>query len=84
MLPITRSLADLQISARRDRRFAGQLPDADAYQADVVACALFLTGQASNPLAARQAAQLTEHVPGGAVVLSYGNWLWCLLAIACS
>ncbi|MCI0539001.1 MAG: anion permease [Verrucomicrobiales bacterium] len=83
MLPITRSLAELYNS--RPGPSAGLLGTflmLTLYQADVVACALFFTGQASNPLAARQAAQLTEHVAGGPVLLSYGNWLWYALAPA--
>jgi DASS family divalent anion:Na+ symporter len=48
------------------------------YQADVVACALFLTGQASNPLAASQASTQT----GGAVQLHYANWFLYALAPA--
>jgi len=83
MLPITRSLAELYNS--HPGPTAGMLGCflmLTLYQADVVACALFFTGQASNPLAARQAAQLTENVPGGPVILTYGNWLWYALAPA--
>jgi DASS family divalent anion:Na+ symporter len=48
------------------------------YQADVVNCALFFTGQASNPLAANEAAKVT----GGAVTLNYPLWLLYALAPA--
>src|SRR5205807_39486 len=77
VLPITRSLAELYRShPGRTAGLLGTFLMLTLYQADVVACALFLTGQASNPLAASQAETLT----GGAVQLSYGRWaLYALL-----
>jgi len=83
MLPITRSLAEIYKSHPGPTAgLLGAFLLVTLYQADVVACALFFTGQASNPLAARQAAQLTEQVAGGPVILSYGNWLWYALVPA--
>jgi DASS family divalent anion:Na+ symporter len=74
-LPIARSLAELYQSfpgesATRIGRYLMQT----LYQGGVMACALFFTGQASNPLAAQQARELTAHAPGGPVVLGYGTW----------
>jgi len=83
MLPITRSLAELYKSNPGSTAgLLGAFLMVTLYQADVVACALFFTGQASNPLAAQQAAQLTEQVAGGPVILTYGNWLWYALVPA--
>jgi DASS family divalent anion:Na+ symporter len=80
LLPITRSLAELyQSHPGRTAPLLGSFLMLALYQGDVVASALFLTGQASNPLAAQQAARLTEGLPGGPVVLSYGTWLWYAL-----
>lgn len=77
VLPITRSLAELYNShPGATAGLLGSFLMLTLYQVDVVACALFFTGQASNPLAAAHAAQLTKDAPGGPVVLSYGNWLW--------
>ncbi|MEW6157799.1 MAG: DASS family sodium-coupled anion symporter, partial [Verrucomicrobiota bacterium] len=77
MLPITRSLAELYKSQPGPTAgLLGSFLMLALYQADVVACALFFTGQASNPLAARQAAQITEQTAGSPFVLSYGSWLW--------
>ncbi len=81
ILPITKSLAELYRS--RPGATAGLLGTflmLTIYQGDVLACAMFLTGQASNPLAASQAAQLTEHLGENQVVLHYGNWLLYALA----
>lgn len=76
VLPITRSLAELYNSHPGPTAgLLGTFLMLTLYQADVVACALFFTGQASNPLAARHAAELTAQVPGGPMILSYGNWL---------
>jgi DASS family divalent anion:Na+ symporter len=83
MLPITRSLAELYKSNPGPTAgLLGAFLLVTLYQADVVACALFFTGQASNPLAARQAAQLTEQVASGPVILTYGKWLWYALVPA--
>ncbi len=79
ILPITKSLAELYKShPGRTAGLLGTFLMLTIYQGDVVACALFLTGQASNPLAAKQAAELTD----GAVNLHYGNWLLFALAPA--
>src|SRR5262245_35652868 len=61
LLPITRSLAGLYKSMPgATAGLLGAFLMLVLYQCDVVACALFLTGQASNPLAARQAALATN------------------------
>ncbi|MBI2950298.1 MAG: DASS family sodium-coupled anion symporter [Verrucomicrobia bacterium] len=83
MLPLIRSLAELYKSQPGPTAgLLGCFLMLTLYQADVVACALFFTGQSSNPLAARQAAQLTEQAAGGPVILGYGNWLWYALVPA--
>ena len=83
LLPVTRSLAELYRSLPGPTAgVLGVYLMLTLYQVDVVACALFLTGQASNPLAADQAKALTEKQPGGAVVLSYATWTWYALAPA--
>lgn len=83
MLPLARSLAELYRSQPGPTAgLLGCYLMLVLYQTDVVACALFFTGQSSNPMAARQAAQLTELTAGGPVILTYGNWLWYALAPA--
>jgi divalent anion:Na+ symporter, DASS family len=75
-LPITRSLAELYKSLPLDGpERLGRYLMLVLYQGGVVACALFFTGQASNPLAAQQARELTAGLPDGPVILTYGNWL---------
>jgi DASS family divalent anion:Na+ symporter len=79
ILPITRSLAELYQS--RPGKTAGLLGTylmLALYQGDVIACALFFTGQAGNPLAAQHARTLTDDE----VVLSYGTWFLYALAPA--
>jgi divalent anion:Na+ symporter, DASS family len=77
VLPITRSLAELYKSFPGARAgLLGTFLMIVVYQADVVNCALFLTGQASNPLAADEARIATD----GAVKLTYP--LWTLYALA--
>lgn len=77
MLPITHSLAELfKSSPGASAALIGTYLMLALYQGDVMACALFFTGQASNPLAAAQGAELTKGLAGGPVALSYGNWLW--------
>ena len=79
LLPITRSLAELYDS--RPGKTAGLLGTflmLTLYQGDVIACSLFFTGQAGNPLAAELIAKETN----GAVTLSYGTWLLYALAPA--
>ena len=72
VLPIARSLAELYKSFPGSTAgLLGTFLLLNLYQADMAACAMFLTGQASNPLAAQAAARVTED----AVNLHYGNWL---------
>ncbi len=79
VLPISRSLAELYRSLPGpSARLLGTFLMVVLYQCDVIACALFLTGQASNPLAASQANTST----GGVVQLTYGNWFLYALAPA--
>src|SRR4051812_24547373 len=60
ILPVTRSLAELYKSLPgATAGLLGTFLMVTIYQADVVNCTLFLTGQASNPLAAKQAEELT-------------------------
>lgn len=98
ILPITRSLAELYRS--RPGATAGLLGTflmVTIYQADIVNCALFLTGQASNPLAAKQAELSTREAAAlrvergelsavdetrDVVRLSYATWLLYALAPA--
>ena len=47
---------------------ARRLPDAVLYQCDVIVCAMFLTGQASNVLIAKFAQQVTG------IELTYSRW----------
>lgn len=76
LLPITRSLAELYKSyPGHSAGLLGTFLMLTLYQGDVVACALFLTGQASNPLAAEQARQATN----GSLDLSYAAWTWYAL-----
>jgi DASS family divalent anion:Na+ symporter len=70
MLPIARALAELYRSY--PGATAGRLGTfllLGLYQADVMACALFVTGQAGNWLAARQANDLGSPIP-----VSYATW----------
>lgn len=70
IFPITRSLAHAYDShpGPSARRLGAYLMVA-VYQCDVIACAMFLTGQASNVLIARFAQEVTG------VELSYTTWL---------
>lgn len=75
LLPIARSISELFHSyPGATASKLGLMLMLTLYQADVVACSLFLTGQAGNPLAASQAASLTKDLPGGPINLSYGTW----------
>jgi len=77
LLPIVRNLAELYRSQPGpSAALLGTYLMLTLYQGDVMACALFFTGQASNPLAAQQAYQLTAESASGPVVLSYREWLW--------
>ncbi len=79
LLPITKNLAELYKSyPGRTAGLLGSYLMLSLYQGDVMACALFFTGQASNPLAAKEAARLT----GGVVDLHYFNWFLYALAPA--
>src|SRR5262249_4669293 len=61
ILPVTRSLAELYKSfPGATASLLGMFLMVTIYQADMVNCALYLTGQASNPLAARQAEIFTQ------------------------
>lgn len=72
VLPIARSLAELYKSFPGSTAgLLGTFLMLNLYQADIAACAMFLTGQASNPMAADAARSVTR----GAVDLHYGNWL---------
>lgn len=72
ILPITRSLAELYKShPGASAGLLGTFLMLALYQGDVVACAMFITGQASNVLAAERAREVTA----GVVDLHYGNWL---------
>lgn len=71
VLPIARSLAELYKSfPGSSAGMLGTFLMLALYQSDVAACAMFLTGQASNPLAADAARAETS-----AIDLHYGNWL---------
>lgn len=70
VLPITRSIAELYESrpGPTSRRL-GEFLMASIYQGSAVACAMFLTGQASNVLAVGLAAQYAK------VTISWTSWL---------
>ena len=70
IFPITKSLAEAYdskpgVTAQRLGAFLMTL----VYQCEVIICALFLTGQASNPVIAKFAKQVTG------IELSYARWL---------
>ncbi len=72
VLPIARSLAELyQSFPGKSAALLGTFLMLALYQTDVANCAMFLTGQASNPIAATSARETTA----GVVDLHYGNWL---------
>src|SRR5688572_65229 len=69
IFPIAKSLAEAYESrpgptARR----LGAFLMASVYQCNVVVCAMFLTGQASNPIIARFAQEVTK------IEMTYANW----------
>ena len=77
ILPITRSLAELYDSfPGRTAALLGAFLMVTVYQGDVIACTMFLTGQASNALIADMSAK-TAVVP-----ITWGRWLWVALAPA--
>ena len=70
ILPITRTLAVIYESLPGPRAaLLGTFLMLTIYQGDVVACAMFFTGQASNPIAARLAQQTAK------VGISWSTWL---------
>src|SRR5262245_26096364 len=70
VFPVAKSLAEAYDSTPGPtRRRLGAFLMLTVYQCDVVACAIFLTGQASNVLIAKFAKDF------GGVELSYGRWL---------
>jgi DASS family divalent anion:Na+ symporter len=70
VFPVARSLAEAYDSTPGPtRRRLGAFLMVTIYQCDVIACAMFLTGQASNVLVAKFAKYV------GGVDLSYGRWL---------
>ena len=70
VFPIAKSLSEAYDSTPGPtRRRLGAFLMLTVYQCDVVACAIFLTGQASNTLIAKFAKDV------GGVDLSYGGWL---------
>ena len=75
VLPITRGIAELYDShpgATADR--LGKFLMASLYQGSVVACAMFLTGQASNVLAVGLAAEFAN------VTITWSSWMLAGLA----
>jgi len=80
MLPITRSLAELYNShPGKTAGLLGTFLMLALYQGDVMACALFVTGQASNWLAAREANEMASPVP-----VTYSTWVLYALVPAVS
>ena len=69
VFPVAKSLAEAYDSrpGETSRRLGAFLMPL-VYQCDVILCAMFLTGQASNPLIAKFANQVTG------IQLSYGQW----------
>jgi DASS family divalent anion:Na+ symporter len=69
VFPVAKSLAEAYDSRPGETsRKLGAFLMALVYQCDVIWCAMFLTGQASNPLIAKFAQQVTG------IELSYGRW----------
>jgi DASS family divalent anion:Na+ symporter len=70
VFPIARSIAEAYDSKPGEtRRRLGAFLMKAVYQGDIVACAMFLTGQASNVIIARFA------LSAGGVELTYASWL---------
>jgi len=70
IFPIARSLAEAYDSTPGPTaRRLGAFLLVTIYQSDVIACAMFLTGQASNVLIAKFAMEVTK------VELTYGRWM---------
>jgi DASS family divalent anion:Na+ symporter len=71
ILPIARSLASIYNSLPGPTApLLGTYLMLTIYQGDVIACAMFLTGQASNPIGARLAAQTAN------VTVDWPGWLY--------
>lgn len=71
LFPITRTLATVYESRPgRTATLLGCYLMLTLYQGDVIVCALFLTGQAGNPIGARLAEQVA-HAP-----MSWSSWLF--------
>lgn len=69
VFPVAKSLAEAYDSRPGETsRKLGAFLMVLVYQCDVILCAMFLTGQASNPLIAKFAAQVTG------IQLSYAQW----------
>ncbi len=79
ILPIGRSLSEIYRSFPGSTAgLLGTFLMVTIYQGDVVACAMFFTGQASNPIGARLAGQTAN------ISINYASWLAasCVPAIA--
>jgi DASS family divalent anion:Na+ symporter len=77
VFPIAKSLAeayDSKPGATADRLGAFLMPV--LYQCDVIVCAMFLTGQASNVLIAKFAQEVTG------IELTYSRWAWAAVVPA--
>lgn len=77
ILPIARSLCELYESfPGKTAALLGAFVIPTVYQGDVIASTMFMTGQASNALAADMARS------GAGVPVSYAQWIWVALAPA--
>jgi len=77
VLPVTQSIAGIYKSLPGPTAsLLGTYLMATIYQGDMIACAMFITGQASNPLGA-QLAKTTANIN-----MDWFNWLWAALAPA--
>jgi DASS family divalent anion:Na+ symporter len=86
MLPITRSLAELYRSHPGPTAgLIGSFLMLTLYQADVMACSLFLTGQTGNLVALEWGGRVSEAETGAAVPMNYRTWTLNALvpALAC-
>ena len=77
VLPVTQSIAGIYKSfPGPTASLLGTYLMATIYQGDMIACAMFITGQASNPLGA-QLAKTTANIN-----MDWFHWLWAALAPA--
>lgn len=75
MLPITRSLAELYRShPGPSAGLIGSFLMLTLYQADVMACSLFLTGQTGNLVALEWGSRVSQAETGEAVLMNYRTW----------